>query len=73
MKTVQIALTHFEISIFILVYYPNVGEATKAVENGEAWGVISVGGNFSEKLYEVHKTKNKWPYNSAHYYTLRSS
>ena len=55
------------------MYYPNVGEATKAVENGEAWGVISVGGNFSEKLYEVHKTKNEWPYNSAHYYTLRSS
>ena len=47
------------ISIFILVYYPNVEEATKAVENGDAWGVISVGGNFSEKLYEVDKIVNE--------------
>ena len=41
------------------MYYQNVEEATKAVENGEAWGVISVGGNFSEKLYEVDKMINK--------------
>ena len=47
------------ISIFIAVYYPNVEEATKAVENGDAWGVISVGGNFSEKLYEVDKIINE--------------
>ena len=38
---------------YVLVYYSNVEEATKAVENGEAWGVISVGGNFSSSLYEV--------------------
>ena len=35
------------------VYFNNIDDATKAVENGEAWGVISVGGNFSENLYEV--------------------
>ena len=39
---------------FILVYYSNVEEATLAVENGEAWGVVSVGGNFSSSLYEVN-------------------
>ena len=35
------------------MYFNNIDDATKAVENGEAWGVISVGGNFSENLYEV--------------------
>jgi hypothetical protein len=35
------------------VYFNNIEDATKAVEDGEAWGVISVGGNFSEKIYEV--------------------
>ena len=39
---------------FISVYYSNVEEATLAVENGEAWGVVSVGGNFSSSLYEVN-------------------
>ena len=37
----------------ILVYFDTVEDATLAVENGEAWGVIRVGKDFSENLFEV--------------------
>ena len=42
------------IVVLFLVYFNTLEEATKAVENGEAWGVISVGSNFSENLHQVN-------------------
>nr|AHK05672.1 ATP-binding cassette transporter sub-family H 103004 [Tigriopus japonicus] len=45
-------LSFMDASIARPVYYENYEDAHQAVKNGEAWGVISMGQNFSRNLYD---------------------
>ena len=48
-------MKHFsfiDTNITNLKYYPDIESATKAVEIGECWGVLSMDANFTENLYE---------------------
>ncbi len=45
-------LSFLDRSVARPVYYRSVAEATRAVEHGEAWGVMAVGENFTVSLKE---------------------
>ena len=45
-------LSFMDTDVAQLVYYPTVESAVQAVEDGEAWGVISMEQNFTRDLYQ---------------------
>ena len=45
-----------------LVYYPTIDSAVQAVEDGKAWGVISMEQNFTRDLYQrIFESLVCWP------------
>ena len=45
-------LSFMDTDVAELVYYPTIESAVQAVEDGEAWGVISMEQNFTRDLYQ---------------------
>ena len=45
-------LSFMDTDVAELVYYPTIDSAVQAVEDGEAWGVISMEKNFTRDLYQ---------------------
>ena len=55
-------LSFMDTDVAELVYYPTIDSAVQAVEDGKAWGVISMEKNFTRDLYQrIFESLVCWP------------
>lgn len=50
-------LSNVNLSLLIKVIYKDMNEALDSVRHGETWGVIGIGQNFTQDLYQRYVQK----------------